>query len=93
METPVQAINKQSAQFTHKIFTKCKPKQIFDLIQFPRTRKKAEFSLVNKHIGSKFEKTTLFQCVKTHNSLPDDMKTITEKMFKKKLPEIHITPV
>ena len=92
METPEQAIKKQSAQFTHKIFTNRKPKQICDLIRFPRTRKKAKFSLMNKHIGSKFERTTLFQCIKTYNSLPDDMKTMTEKEFKKKLPKIHITP-
>ena len=87
---PRQMIIKETAIMMHKILTKQKPEQIFSYIRPPRTRARAK-------LGKNFEtktkickRTFINQGIQVYNSLPENLKALNLKQFKREIKKSYI---
>ena len=87
---PRQMITKQTAFIMKKILSNHKPKQLFEQVRQPRTRTKAKLGKMFKTQTKTGKKTFLNHGIEVYNCLPDELKEMSVKQFKRKLKKTYI---
>ena len=82
LPTPHQLIAQQTVSFIHRVITKQKPVQIFNLIEFPaRNVRDSAPRLIHLPRTKKGERTLIFEGIRVYANLPKTVRDLPEKMF------------
>ena len=89
-DIPSQMILKKSMIFTHKMILTMKPKKLISLIRFPKLRRNPKFTLKYNPKTEKFKRNMIYESLRIYNELPQDMKKMSMKQFKKAMKNHYI---
>ena len=94
VKTPRQLILESAAKVITGIVNTGRPYQQFNQLTFPRrVRKTAKLNTMRVPRTQKGRRTTFFRLVRIFNNLPDDLKFLHPKMFKKVIAKRSIQEV
>ena len=84
VKSPRQLILEAGAKLIHRIVNQRSPPQIYEQLTFPRLiRKTARIGVSNVPRTQKCKRSTIYQVVKIFNNLPNNLKFVPPKLFKK----------
>ena len=80
----------QCAKFFHKVIYCQEPKSILDKLRLPRSRTNAKLGLKVYAKNKRFKNTCINKIPEVYSSIPESLRVIKPKLFKKKLKKTRI---
>ena len=94
VEMPDQMIKKNTLNLIHKLMIKKKPQSILNRIRENRhSRSSAKINLNLNLRTKKAKRSVLYRGIKLYNSIPTQLKSLSVKLFKKRIKKYHINEV
>ena len=91
-ENPSKEILKETVKFFNQCMIERRTKQILKKIRLQMTRQKAKISVKNTKNNELYKRSMMTHAVKLYKNLPEAMKELTKKEFRRKLRTMYFDP-
>ena len=85
MKLPEDMIDEGSAKYLHKIVQTKEPKEIYDMIKFPRSRDTCDLSLHYAPKTDRMKRCSIVAGIRNFNRIPNEIRNLNPVKVKKKL--------
>ena len=92
IKMPEEIVEEGSARFVHNIVYQHEPKELIEMIKFPRTRSCVDLNLQYIPKTERLRKCAMFKGIQNYNQIPQELKHLEPRKLKKKMKTRRLNP-